>query len=782
MDGVLTPLPIDPHIDAIAAALRTRRAAVVVAAPGAGKTTRVPPALTADGAVILLQPRRVAARTIARRIADERGWTLGAEVGWHVRFDKRFSSSTRLLVATEGILTARLQQDPLLSDFSCIVLDEFHERSIHADLGIALAKQAWRARDDLRVLIMSATLDARRASEYFGGCPVFDIPGTLHPVDLAYRPSMTVAAAVQEVMTLTAGQVLCFLPGAPEVRRTAGELRGALPADVEIVELHGSLPAAEQDDAIAPAASRRVIVSTNIAETSLTVPGVTAVVDSGQHKVARYDAGRGVDSLELERISLDSADQRAGRAARLGPGVVRRLWHETDRLRPHREPDIARIDLSGPVLDVLAWGGDPLTFDWFDPPSATALAAAMTLLEQLGAIQDGGLTPVGRRMSRLPLHPRLARIMIEAGGVDEAAIACALLSDRQLLPRHPPTTTCDLLTALDASHPPHITRNARDLQRLCGATACAPKPGRRRAQHSSTLEGELRHALLAGYPDRVSQRRAPGDPRVRLASGHGGVIGPESGVRDGDYVLALDVQAGRRGERSEARIRIASVVDKAWLRPTAIERAHELDAASGVVRAWEREMYGALVLRERDVPADAAVVAEHLADAYLTRSRPEHDRQLIERLRFAGIEVDVKEAARRAASGRSRLDEVRLADGLDWSTKQRLDEQAPTTFTAPSGRMHALEYREDGTVALSIKLQELFGLAATPLIGSRREPLLILLLAPNGRPVQTTRDLKSFWDTTYPDVRRELRGRYPKHPWPEDPWRATPTARTTRRS
>ena len=376
-DWVLAPLPIDPHVDAIAAALSKHRAVVVVAAPGAGKTTRVPPALAAEGAVILLQPRRVAARTIAKRIAAERGWTLGGEVGWHVRFDKRFSVKTRLLVATEGILTARLQQDPLLTDFSCIILDEFHERSIHADLGIALAKQAWKARDDLRVVIMSATLDARRASQYFGDCPVFDIPGTLHPVDLAYRPSTSVTGAVQEVMTLSDGHVLCFLPGAGEVRRAATDLRSALPQDVEVVELHGSLTADEQDRALAPGVNtrRRVIVATNIAETSLTVPGVTAVVDSGQHKVARYDADRGVDSLELERISTDSADQRAGRAARLGPGIVRRLWHEADRLRPHREPDIARIDLSGPVLDVIAWGGDPRTFDWFDPPAAVALSS-----------------------------------------------------------------------------------------------------------------------------------------------------------------------------------------------------------------------------------------------------------------------------------------------------------------------------------------------------------------------------------------------------------------------
>lgn len=625
--GVLVPLPIDPHIDAITVALRVQRAAVVVAAAGAGKTTRVPPALAADGPVILLQPRRVAARSIARRIADEREWTLGGEVGWHVRYDRRASPSTRLLVATEGILTARLQQDPLLSDFSCIVLDEFHERSIHADLGIALAKQAWSAREDLRVLIMSATLDARRVSDYFGGCPVFDIPGTLHPVDLAYRPSATVTEAVHEVITLTRRQVLCFLPGAGEVRRAAADLRDALAKDVEVVELHGSLTADEQDRALAePDAQslvgptfrsgghgpRRVIVATNIAETSLTVPGVSAVVDTGYHKVARYDADRGVDSLETERISLDSADQRAGRAARLGPGTVRRLWHQADRLRPHREPDIARIDLSGPVLDVMAWGGDPRTLDWFDPPSPLALAAAIALLEQLGAVRDGQLTPIGQRMSRIPLHPRLARIMIEAEGAYEAAVACAVLSDRQMLPRHPPTTTCDLFVALETLSP-DIVRNARELQRGLVADRRLDEIG-------------LRRALLAGYPDRVAQRRAPGQARVLLTSGHGGIVGPESGVRDGDYILALDAKAGRRGEQSEAHIRIASIVEKDWLTATSVVRDHEIDPVSGIVRAKEREIYGALVLKERDVQTDAAIVAQRLAAAYIERAPPEVDR------------------------------------------------------------------------------------------------------------------------------------------------------------
>lgn len=768
-DSVLAPLPIDPHLEAIAAALRRHRAVVVVAAPGAGKTTRVPPALLADGAVILLQPRRVAARTIAKRIADERGWRLGGEVGWHVRFDRRFTSATRLLVATEGILTARLQQDPLLSDFSCIILDEFHERSIHADLGIALARQAWKARDDLRVVIMSATLDARRASDYFDGCPVFDIPGVLHPVDLAYRPAMSLTAAVQEVMGLTPGHVLCFLPGAGEVRRAAADLRSELPKDVEVVELHGSLTADEQDRALqGVTAPRRVIVATNIAETSLTVSGVSAVVDSGHHKVARYDADRGVDSLQLERISRDSADQRAGRAARLGPGIVRRLWHEAEKLRPHREPDIARIDLSGPVLDVMAWGGDPRTLDWFDLPAPAALAAADTLLEQLGAVSSGRLTPLGAKMSRLALHPRLARIMIHADGAYEAAVACALLSERQMLPHHPPTTTCDLAVGPDAALPQHVIRHARELQRSFGTST----------PHLS--ERGLREALLAGYPDRVAHRRASGQPRVLLFSGHGGIIGLESGVRDGDFLIALDVQAGRRGEPLEARVRIASIVEKEWLSPTSIEQVHELDDASGSVRGREREMYGALVLKERDVKPDAAVTAQILADAYLARDRFDDDRELIERLRFAGLAINIQDAALRAAAGRRKLGEMHLADGLEWNVKQQLEDRAPATFTAPSGRTHPLEYRADGTVALSIKLQELFGLATTPTIGPRREPLLILLLAPNGRPVQTTRDLRSFWDTTYPEVRKELRGRYPKHPWPEDPWRAIPTARTTR--
>jgi ATP-dependent helicase HrpB len=762
-------LPVDHYIPEIRETLRRTRAVVVVAAPGAGKTTRIPPALAEDGPVILLQPRRIAARTIARRIAEERGWTVGNEVGWHVRFDRQFSRETRLLVATEGILTARLQQDPLLSEFQTIVLDEFHERSIHADVGLALAKQAWRARDDLRLAIMSATLDAGQVAEYLDGCPIFDIPGTLHPLDVSYRPGQPVHVAVREMLSRTSGQILCFLPGAREVRDAAAEVRANVPSGIEVVELHGSLPADEQDAAMRPSSNRRIVVSTNIAETSLTVPGVSAVVDLGLHKVARYDAERAIDSLELERISKDAADQRAGRAGRLGPGVVFRLWDERDRLRPHREAHIARIDLSGPVLDVLSWGGDPRTFEWFERPTADRLEAALDLLTRLGAVERGALTPIGRRMSTLALHPRLARILIEADGATEAALACAMLSERQVLPPHAATTTCDLLAAMDRDVPPHIRRNARELQRAFGRTDVR-----------SIDERTLRRALLAGYPDRVAQRRNPGDSRVRLATGHGGWIGPESGVRSGEFVLALAVEGGRRGDGSEARIRIASIVERDWLMPTSIERVTGIDESTGMVRAVEREMYDALVLKERPVQPDPSEIAAKLAEAFLSRPLSEGDEQLLRRLRFAGIEADLRRLASAAAYGKRSVHDIVLLDALDWNTRQELDRKAPATFTAPSGRTHRLEYRDDGSVALSIKLQELFGLPETPRIGARQEPLLILLLAPNGRPVQTTRDLRSFWNTTYPEVRKELRGRYPKHPWPEDPWRAVPTARTKR--
>ena len=375
---------------------------------------------------------------MARRIADERGWTIGKEIGWHIRFERRFTDHTLLLVVTEGILTAYLQQDPLLSDVTTIVIDEFHERSVHADLGLAFAKQAWLARSDLRIVIMSATLDPDPVSRFLGGCPVIDVPGSLHPLTIDYAPGQRVSDAVHELLPKTSGNILCFLPGAREIADAISDC-ASLSREIDVVPLHGSLDSTAQDRALSGPDEglvppkleerRRIILATNIAETSLTVPNVHTVIDTGLQKVASYDESRGVDALTLERVTLDSADQRAGRAARLGPGLVRRLWDQRDRLRPHREPEVHRVDLSALLLAILAWGARPETFEWFDRPDDERVNAALALLERLDAVKAGEITGIGKQLQRLPLHPRLGRVLIAAHGSFEGCRACARLSE-----------------------------------------------------------------------------------------------------------------------------------------------------------------------------------------------------------------------------------------------------------------------------------------------------------------------------------------------------------------
>jgi ATP-dependent helicase HrpB len=780
-------LPIDPFIPQIVDHVSRARAAVVIASPGAGKTTRLPPALIKDGPVILLQPRRVAARSIAARIADERGWTLGAEVGWQVRFDRRFSAATRLLVVTEGILTARLQSDPLLSEFRTVVLDEFHERSIHADLAIALARQAWRARADLRIVVMSATLDARAVAAFLDDCPIVDVPGQPHPVTISYAPGQSVAAAVSEMTAATTGNVLCFLAGAAEIRRAIAEIN--LP---EVYPLYGAMPPDEQDRVLRPSPRRRVIVATNIAETSLTVPNVTAVVDSGLHKVARYDVDRGIDSLDTERITADAADQRAGRAGRVAPGVVRRLWDARDRLRPHREPDIRRVDLAAAALDVISWGGDPETLEWFEPPASDALAAALALLGRLGLVAGRSLTALGEQVRRLPLHPRLARMVVESGSARDIVRACALLSERHLLAPRTATTSSDLLSALDQwpQLPPHVHRSADQIQSAIKSESAIadesaiPHESAIPNPQSATNDFRFRRAILSGYPDRVAQRREPGSEAFLLSSGTGARLGRESGVMDGEFVVALDVQSRKskvESPKSEvATIRMASRVERDWLMPTSSDVVHRFDQTSGRVRAARVDRYDALVLAEHPVAVDPAIAAPLLAAAWLERGPGDADRLLMRRSAFAGGAVDLEGVIRTAAYGVRSLDEVDLAAALPALTLREIDRLAPQRLAVPSGRTHALAYHDDGSVSASVKLQELFGLAETPRIGPNRVPVRLQLLAPNGRPVQVTQDLRSFWDRTYPDVRKELRGRYPKHPWPENPWSATPTARAKR--
>ncbi len=652
--------------------VRSERRAIIVAPPGSGKTTRIPPALMALGKTILLQPRRVAARALARRIASERNWTIGEEIGWHIRFERRFSAKTLLLVATEGILTARMQSDPLLSDFNVAILDEFHERSVHADLALALAKQAAASRDDLALVVMSATLDTKPLSEFLGA-RVMTIDARQFPIDVRHAPGSSVAQAVRDVLPAAKGHILCFLPGRREIERTIGDLRGI---GARVLPLHGSLEVDAQEAALAPSAERKVIVATNVAETSLTVEGVSDVVDSGLHKVLRYDNETAVDHLVTEQITADSAEQRAGRAGRLGPGRATRLWDARALLRPHREPEIRRVDLASAALDIIAWGGDPLTFEWFERPQEDRITSAIALLEQIGAVDHHKLTRLGEQMRELPLHPRLARVLIAAHGADPAIELAAEGDEHELR---------------------QIAR------RILG-----------KGYRHHIADDESRRAILAGFPDRVAMRREPKSPRVLLATGTGATLAREIEFTPGDFFVALEV-------RGDLVLR-AVPIERQWLKPTRHDRVEEIDG--DFIRVIERKSYMNIVLHEQ--------------------------------------QIERRHAPRRA--------------------EPRPEARGPRTLELPSGRSVKLEYRDDGTIVASAKLQELFGLAETPKIGPKQTPVTFHLLAPNGRPVQVTKDLRSFWNGAYKEVRKELRARYPKHPWPEDPWSAKATHRTKKRS
>jgi ATP-dependent RNA helicase HrpB len=711
---VQTPLPVDPYVQSIVALVRAEKRAVVIAPPGAGKTTRIPPALTALGRTIVLQPRRVAARALARRIADERKWTLGEEVGWQIRFERRFTAKTQLLVATEGILTARLQADPLLSDFSVVVLDEFHERSIHADLALALVKQAADTRDDLAVVVMSATMDPAPVSQFLGGAKVVTIDARTYPIETRYMPDASMSVAIRDVARDAKGHILCFLPGAREIERARLELGLA-----NVYPLHGALDVDAQERALASSKERKIILATNVAETSLTVEGVTDVIDSGLQKVLRFDAETAVDHLVLEQISRDSADQRTGRAGRTGPGRTTRLWDERTILRAQREPEVRRVDLASPALDIFAWGGDPRTFEWYERPPEHRIESAVTLLRRLGAINPNSkLTPLGEKLRAMPLHPRLARVLVDGG--ENALRVVALLSEdvRNI-------GSGDALALADS---PRLDFAVRELKRFASG------------------RGDVRKALLTGFPDRVAIRREPNSLRLFLSSGTGAVLTKESGMHGGEFVIALDVSGGQ-----EALVRIASEVEREWLTPTHEDVVHTI-RDDGKIRATKRVWYDAILLREINVPVDP-LEAHRLQEEH---ARKNVDPELARRLAFAGLEF-----------------------GAD---ARRLAQLAPERIDLPSGRTAKLEYQDDGAVVASVKLQELFGLADTPRIGPRQVPVTFALLSPAGRPVQVTRDLRSFWNGAYQEVRKELRARYPKHPWPDDPWTAKATHRTVRKS
>ncbi len=875
---VMDRLPIDEVLPQVVTHLRTARSLVLVAPPGAGKTTRVPPAVLAanllDAAhpnLVILQPRRVAARAVAMRIAEEQGWTLGREVGYHVRFDRKITHGTRLRVLTEGILTRQLLDDPLLEGIGCVILDEFHERNLNTDLAVALLKEVQEARPDLILIVMSATLEAEPVSRYLGGCPIIHSAGRSFPVQVSYRPTAVtgrieqhVAAVVDELLSgadadADEGDILIFLPGAEEIRRTLAALAPLGRAyNRLLLPLHGSLPAEDQMRAIRPARQGKIICATNIAETSLTIEGVTTVIDSGLARVAGYDPQRGLDRLELKRISQASAVQRAGRAGRVRPGCCVRLMSEKDfhALDAFELPEVKRVDLAQTVLSLHAWGRpDPRAFPWYESPDEAAIAAAERLLEMLGALApaaDGfAITPLGRQILAIPTHPRLARLLLaarQAGLVREGATLAALLSEKDIFITSRPERgmhdmggalasrqaigDSDLLLRLEAlEHPRHrpevdpaavrqVLRVRDELLRIAGSSR-TEHGGRHAAHHAQADPGELLRLPLVAYPDRVCKRRTA-DPALGVMVGGGGVrLAEESMVREGDFFLALDARHDARSMRSEALVRIASRVEQDWLEslfPHVLrtERTSLYDPARQRVVGMQRIWYRDLLLREHPTgEIDPAQAERALFEALAPRAAEliesdEHLAPLMQRLNFLARALpdgrpastgetdemaipDARLLLADACVGATSLQQVRrnLKHAIDarltYDLRRWLDEHAPETITVPTGNRIRLDWSAATTEpelrgpVLAVRLQELFGLPDTPRIAAGRVPVVLHLLGPNYRPVQVTSDLASFWKNTYPQVRKDLRARYPKHAWPDDPLAARPEAKGGRR-
>jgi ATP-dependent helicase HrpB len=805
------PLPVDEALPGLLASLREGNAAVLIAPTGAGKTTRVPPALLElPGRIVMLEPRRIAARAAARRIAEEGGWRLGEEVGYQVRFDRRAGSATRILVVTEGILVQMLQGDPFLEGTGAVIFDEIHERSLHTDLSLAMTRRVQKeVRPDLRIVAMSATVDPGPIAAYLD-CPVIRSEGRLHPVEIRHS-DLSVPAAVRHALKETAGDVLVFLPGVGEIERTAAAL-----SDLDTFPLYGDLPAEQQDAVLRPVDRRyrrSVVLATNVAETSITVEGITAVVDSGQVRRLRYDPSTGLDRLELGKISRASADQRAGRAGRLGPGLCLRLWPAWEHAAlPERElPEILRVDLATPALQLLAWGETDLAaFDWFEAPDPAALASALLLLRRLDATDDHGVTETGRLLARLPVHPRLGRLLTEGhrlGYPREAALLAALLSERDPFPRTPRgagprrSSRSDLLDRLDAlegswseerlnAGAARFVLKARDQLFDTARKELGPPPKPRHPRDEALLR-----ALLAAYPDRVARRREPRSPRAVMVGGRGVRLAEESAVLDPALFLCIDLD----GRPTEALVRLASEVEPEWLSHLSTKVDLEFDEERERIAAWKRTRYEDLVISETEIPAEggegvlieAAAARLHSALAlddpevagFLARIRSL--REWMPELGLPAFDEDrLRDLLPALAAGRRSFAELKrapllpiLQGDLSHDQLRALEREAPERLEVPSGSRIKLVYEPGKAPVLAARIQELFGLAETPRVAAGRVPVLLHLLAPNHRPQQVTHDLRSFWENTYPQVRKELAGRYPKHAWPQDPWNARPERR-----
>jgi ATP-dependent helicase HrpB len=834
--------PIMPLLPAVVEALASAGVAVLEAPPGAGKTTRVPLALLDapwldGGRIIMLEPRRLAARAAAGYMASLLGESAGGTVGYRVRNDTRVGRGTRIEVVTEGVLTRMLQADPSLDGVGVLVFDEFHERSVHADLGLALALQArLLLRPELRLLVMSATLDGRPVARLLGGAPVLTSEGRAWPVETHYaaqRPERHVEPAVSRAVLAAVrsgpGDVLVFLPGAAEIARVQALLENEpLPAGTRVLPLFGNLPQSAQDAAIAPSppGARKIVLATAIAETSLTIEGVRIVVDSGLMRVPRFSPRIGMTRLETVPVTRASADQRRGRAGRLGPGVCYRLWSEHDHagLAAHGVPEILETDLTPLALELAAWGvHDPAELQWLDPPPAGAFAQAGELLRELGAVDGAGtITPHGLAIAALPLHPRLAHMLIVAGGMNAGGLACdiaALLAERDVL-RAPPggAPDPDLRLRLDALRARGMPAAVGGLIVDRGALATARRDAaelRTRLARTGVRTGgdgggagdvDAGALVALAYPDRIGQRRSGGRGRFLLRNGRGATIDGALPLAGESFIAAAELE----GRGRESRVYLAAPLERADLdrlfaEDTITERVIEWDDAAGAVRARRVTRLGAIVL------GDAALTDasdEELAAALMAGVRrhgldalPWSETAVRLRARLAFLHAhdgswpDVSDAAllesleawlAPAASGARSRDDLRrvdlaaaLAGVLDWRQRARLDELAPTHVEVPSGSRIAIGYDDPASPTLAARLQELFGMHETPRVGNG-VPLTIHLLSPARRPVQVTRDLASFWSTTYFDVKKDLKGRYPKHYWPDDPLTAEATRRTRR--
>ncbi|WP_316167392.1 MULTISPECIES: ATP-dependent helicase HrpB [unclassified Bradyrhizobium] len=812
-----TPLPIDAVLDDLSGTLERSNTAVLVAPPGAGKTTRVPLALrdavwVGDKKIIVLEPRRIAARASAERMAKSLGERVGDTVGYRVRFGSKISRATRIEVVTEGIFTRQILDDPELIGVAAVLFDEFHERSLDADLGLALARDAQQGlREDLRILVMSATLDGARVARLLGNAPVVESEGRAYPVETRYvgrKPDAPVerqmAETIASALRADAGSVLAFLPGAAEIRRTQTMLAERVhDASVEIVPLFGALDSAVQDRAISPApkGQRKVVLATSIAETSLTIEGVRIVVDSGLARVPRYEPDIGLTRLETVRASRAAVDQRRGRAGRTEPGVCYRLWDEpqTASLAAYTQPEILSADLSSLVLDLAQWGvNDPSALSFLDPPPQPAWKEARDLLRELDALDaDGRLTNEGRRLRALALPPRLARMIVDAadhGAAAQAADIAAILTERGL-----GGDSVDLEVRLDQFRRDRSPRaqSARDLARRWAQQVSSASA---RAGDADISTGLM---LAFAFPDRVARNRGNGS--FVLANGRGAAVDPASSLARVPYIAVGELT----GTAASGRILLAA--------PLAIEdierhfAAHieardevSFDQNAMALRARRRRKLHAITMADAPValtPSEetARIFAEGICAAGLDRlpwskaARQWRDRVTFLRKAEGDSWPDLSEAGlaeRREdwlvplLADKTSLKDISPGDVSDavmallpWDLRARLDREAPTHFEAPTGTMLAIDYEAEQGPTIAVRLQELFGLNVHPSIARGAVPLVLELLSPAQRPVQVTRDLPGFWRGSYAAVRTDLRGRYPRHPWPDDPAHAEPTRR-----